>query len=131
MDPISTAALAGATLAATAALQSVGEEAGRSSWTATSRLMERIRNRFSGNREAEGALARACGSPDDEAAVGELQRVLHEYMLRDSEFSQEIRRLVDESVRSAGGVGGVNAAVIKNVQVNQGAVKVAGDLNFS
>ncbi|WBP89270.1 hypothetical protein [Kitasatospora cathayae] len=131
MDPISTAALAGATLAATAALQSVGEEAGRSSWTVASRLVERIRHRFAGNHEAEGALARACDSPDDEAAVGELHRVLHEYMLRDSEFAQEVRRLVDESVRSAGGVGGINAAVIKNVQVNHGKVEVAGDLNFS
>ncbi|MFG2842829.1 hypothetical protein ACGF12_06585 [Kitasatospora sp. NPDC048296] len=131
MDPISTAALAGATLAASAALQSVGDEAGRSSWAVASRLAERIRQRFAGNREAEGVLAQACEHPDNEAAVGDLHRVLYAYMLQDSEFAQEVRRLIDESVRSAGGAGGVHAAVIKNVQVNQGKVVVRGDLNFS
>lgn len=134
MDPITTAAVAGAALVARSALQSAGEGAGRSSWAAVTRLTTRIRARFGGDDQAEAVLASAVENPEDDTAREELQRMLHAYMLRDREFESDLRSLVDEAVKAQGaaaGPGSVNAAVIKNVQVNHGKVEVSGDLNFS
>ncbi|MEY9845887.1 hypothetical protein [Streptacidiphilus sp. MAP5-3] len=133
MDPITTAAVAGAALVASSALQSAGDGVGKASVAAVTRLTTRIRDRFRGDPQAVAALQRAVESPEDEVARDGLQRLLHAYMLQDRAFESELRAMIDEAIKVQGSPGGgsVNAAVIKNVQVNHGKVEVKGDLNFS
>ncbi|WP_329240152.1 hypothetical protein [Streptomyces canus] len=132
MDPVTAVAAAGVALVVKGALETAGQEAGRSGWAGGARLMERIRARFRGNADAEGALDRATGSPDDENAQQELQRQLAAHMLLDSGFETEIRRLVDEAVAAQGRSGAqISAALIKNAQVFNGKVEVQGDWTTS
>ncbi|WP_433918209.1 hypothetical protein OIE50_10500 [Streptomyces canus] len=132
MDPVTAVAAAGVALVVKGALETAGQEAGRSGWAGGARLMERIRARFRGNADAEGALDRVTGSPDDENAQQELQRQLAAHMLLDSGFETEIRRLVDEAVAAQGRSGAqISAALIKNAQVFNGKVEVQGDWTTS
>jgi hypothetical protein len=132
MDPVTAVAAAGVALVVKGALETAGQEAGRSGWAGGARLMERIRVRFRGNADAEGALDRVTGSPDDENAQEELQRQLAAHMLLDSGFETEIRRLVDEAVAAQGRSGAqISAALIKNAQVFNGKVEVQGDWTTS
>ncbi|MCX5259814.1 hypothetical protein [Streptomyces canus] len=132
MDPVTAVAAAGVALVVKGALETAGQEAGRSGWAGGARLMERIRARFRGNADAEGALDRVTGSPDDENAQQELERQLAAHMLLDSGFETEIRRLVDEAVAAQGRSGAqISAALIKNAQVFNGKVEVQGDWTTS
>ncbi|NUJ99840.1 hypothetical protein HRW23_23155 [Streptomyces lunaelactis] len=133
MDPVTAIAAAGVALVAKGALESVGQEAGRSGWGSAGRLVDRIRARFRGDAEAEGAMDRVAQSPDDETAHQDLERLLAAHMLRDRDFETEMRRLIDEAVAAQGGRGGaqVNAALIKNAQVFNEKVEVQGDWNVS
>ncbi|MBT2405036.1 MULTISPECIES: hypothetical protein [unclassified Streptomyces] len=131
MDPVTAVAAAGVALVAQGALQSVGEEAARSGWNSGVRLVERIRARFRGDTQAEGALDRVAQAPDDEDALQELERRLAAYMLQDRAFEAEMRQLVDKAVSSQGRGAQVNAAMIKNVQVFNEKVEVQGDWNMS
>ncbi|WKX73100.1 hypothetical protein [Streptomyces sp. XD-27] len=131
MDPITAAAAAGVALVVKGALESAGQEAGRSGWSGGTRLIERIRARFRGDGDAEGALDRVQQSPDDDAARELLQRMLHAHMLRDRDFESDVRRLIDEAVAAQGGGAQVNAAVIKNAQVFNEKVEIKGDWNIS
>lgn len=124
-------AAAGVALVAQGALQSVGEEAARSGWNSGVRLVERIRARFRGDTQAEGALDRVAQAPADEEARGELERLLAAYMLQDRAFEAEMRQLVDKAVSSQGRGAQVNAALIKNVQVFNEKIEVQGDWNVS
>ena len=130
MDPVTAVAAAGVVLVAKGALESAGQEAGRSGWNGGARLVERIRARFRGNADAEGALDRVTGTPDDEDARQTLERQLAAHMLLDSDFETEIRRLVDEAVTARGGAQ-ISAALIKNAQVFNGKVEVQGDWKTS
>ncbi|MFF0085797.1 hypothetical protein ACFYR1_39775 [Streptomyces canus] len=132
MDPVTAVAAAGVALVVKGALETAGQEAGRSGWAGGARLMERIRARFRGNADAEGALDRVTGSPDDENAQQELERQLAAHMLLDSGFETEMRRLVDEAVAAQGRSGAqISAALIKNAQVFNGKVEVQGDWTTS
>lgn len=131
MDPITAAAVAGVALIVKGALESAGQEAGRSGWGGGARLMERMRARFRGDTEAEGALDRVQQSPGDTVAQEELQRMVLAHMLRDRDFEADIRRAVDEAVAAQGGQAQVNAAVIKNAQVFNEKVEIKGDWNIS
>ncbi|MET7694760.1 hypothetical protein ABZT06_43765 [Streptomyces sp. NPDC005483] len=132
MDPVTAVAAAGVALVVKGALETAGQEAGRSGWAGGARLIERIRARFRGNADAEGALDRVTGSPDDENAQQELERQLAAHMLLDSGFETEIRRLVDEAVAAQGRSGAqISAALIKNAQVFNGKVEVQGDWTTS
>jgi hypothetical protein len=132
MDPVTAVAAAGVALVVKGALETAGQEAGRSGWAGGARLMERIRARFRGNADAEGALDRVAGTPDDENAQQELERQLAAHMLLDSGFETEIRRLVDEAVAAQGRSGAqISAALIKNAQVFNGKVEVQGDWTTS
>ncbi|MCX4862317.1 hypothetical protein OG426_08945 [Streptomyces canus] len=132
MDPVTAVAAAGVALVVKGALETAGQEAGRSGWAGGARLMERIRARFRGNADAEGALDRVTGSPDDENAQQELERQLAAHMLLDSGFETEIRRLVDEAVAAQGRSGAqISAALIKTAQVFNGKVEVQGDWTTS
>ncbi|MEU0426458.1 hypothetical protein ABZ235_23165 [Streptomyces canus] len=132
MDPVTAVAAAGVALVVKGALETAGQEAGRSGWAGGARLMDRIRARFRGNADAEGALDRVTDSPDDENAQQELERQLAAHMLLDSGFETEIRRLVDEAVAAQGRSGAqISAALIKNAQVFNGKVEVQGDWTTS
>ncbi|WP_431041656.1 hypothetical protein ACQUSR_06870 [Streptomyces sp. P1-3] len=131
MDPITAAAAAGVALVVKGALESAGQEAGRSGWSGGAQLIERIRTRFRGDGDAEGALDRVQRSPEDDDARELLQRMLHAHMLRDHDFESDVRRLVDEAVAARGGQAQVNAAVIKNAQVFNEKVEIQGDWNIS
>lgn len=130
MDPVTAVAAAGVALVAKGALESAGQEAGRSGWNGGARLVERIRARFRGDADAEGALDRVTGTPDDEDARQALERQLAAHMLLDTGFETEIRRLVDEAVAARGG-SQISAALIKNAQVFNGKVEVRGDWRTS
>jgi hypothetical protein len=131
MDPITAVAVAGVALVVKGALETTGQEAGRVGWGGGVRLVERLRARFRGDTEAEGALEQVQQSPGDTAAQEELQRMLLAYMLRDRDFEAEIRQTIDEAVAARGGQGQVNAAVIKNAQVFNEKVEIQGDWNIS
>jgi hypothetical protein len=132
MDPVTAVAAAGVALVVKGALETAGQEAGRSGWVGGARLVERIRARFRGNADAEGALDRVTDSPDDENAQQELERQLAAHMLLDSGFETEVRRLVDEAVAAQGRSGAqISAALIKNAQVFNGKVEVQGDWTTS
>lgn len=131
MDPITAAAVAGVALIAKGALETAGQEAGRSGWGGGARLVERLRARFRGDSEAEGALDRLQQSPADEGAQEQLQRLLLAHMLRDREFETDVRRSIDEAVAAGAGRAQVNAAVIKNSQVFNEKVEIKGDWNIS
>ncbi|MEU5051590.1 hypothetical protein [Streptomyces sp. NPDC021096] len=131
MDPVTAVAAAGVALMAKGALESVGQEAGRSGWGGGARLVERIRARFRGDTDAQNALDRLTRTPGDEAAQQELARVIAAHMLRDRSFEDEMRRLVDEAVSARGRGAQVNAALIKNAQVFNEKVEVQGDWNIS
>jgi hypothetical protein len=132
MDPVTAVAAAGVALVVKGALETAGQEAGRSGWAGGARLVARIRARFRGNADAEGALDRVTDSPDDENAQQELERQLAAHMLLDSGFETEVRRLVDEAVAAQGRSGAqISAALIKNAQVFNGKVEVQGDWTTS
>ncbi|MFI9239946.1 hypothetical protein [Streptomyces sp. NPDC053079] len=131
MDPVTAVAAAGVALMAKGALESVGQEAGRSGWGGGARLVERIRARFRGDTDAQNALDRLTRTPSDEAAQQELERVIAAHMLRDRSFEDEMRRLVDQAVSAQGRGAQVNAAMIKNAQVFNEKVEVQGDWNIS
>jgi len=131
MDPI-TVAVACTALVVKGALESAGQEAGRSSWGGGARLVERVRARFSGDAVAETALDEARQNPDDEGARELLRRMLQAHMLRDPSFEDDVRRMVEEAVAAQGaGRASVNAAVIKNAQVFNEKVEVHGDWKTS
>lgn len=133
MDPITAVAAAGVALVVKGALEATGQEAGRSGWSGGARLVERIRARFRGDSEAETALERVADAPDDESGRQELERMLAAHMLRDRQFEDDLRRMVDEAVAAGGGPGGpqVSAALIKNAQVFNEKVEIKGDWNVS
>jgi hypothetical protein len=132
MDPVTAVAAAGVALVVKGALETAGQEAGRSGWAGGARLVERIRARFRGDADAEGALDRVTDAPDDEGARRELERRLAAHMLLDEHFEAEIRRLVDEAVAAQGRSGPqISAALIKNAQVFNGKVEVQGDWTTS
>ncbi|ANP53696.1 hypothetical protein [Streptomyces griseochromogenes] len=132
MDPVTAVAAAGVALVVKGALETAGQEAGRSGWAGGARLVERIRARFRGNAEAENALDLVAGSPDDEGAQQALERQLAAHMLLDPNFETEVRRLVDEAVAAQGRSGAqISAALIKNAQVFNGKVEVQGDWKTS
>ncbi|MFF9804950.1 hypothetical protein ACF1G5_07430 [Streptomyces coeruleorubidus] len=132
MDPVTAVAAAGVALVVKGALETAGQEAGRSGWTGGARLMERIRARFRGNAQAQGALDRVTTTPEDESAQQDLERQLAAQMLLDEGFETEIRRLVDEAVAAQGRSGAqISAALIKNAQVFNGKVEVQGDWTTS
>ncbi|PYC78400.1 hypothetical protein C7C46_16320 [Streptomyces tateyamensis] len=132
MDPISATAIAAAAIAAKSTLEAAAQEAGKASWGGAARVVERIRARFGGDRQAQQVLERAQRNPQDESATALLRALLQSLMQGDPVFADELRTLVDDAVAAQGPAGSaVNAAVIKNVQVNQGPVEVHGDLNFN
>ncbi|TXS46148.1 hypothetical protein EAO75_25700 [Streptomyces sp. uw30] len=132
MDPVTAVAAAGVALVVKGALESAGQEAGRSGWAGGARLVERIRARFRGNAAAEQALEQVTGSPDDENAQQDLQRQLAGHMMLDSDFEAEIRKLVDEAVAAQGRSGPqISAGLIKNAQVFNGKVEVQGNWTTS
>lgn len=132
MDPVTAVAAAGVALVVKGALETAGQEAGRSGWAGGTRLIERIRARFRGSADAESALDRVTGSPDDENAQQELERQLAAHMLLDAGFETEVRRLVDEAVAAQGRSGPqISASLIKNAQVINGKVEVHGNWTTS
>ena len=131
MDPVTAVATAGVALVVKGALESAGQEAGRSGWNGGLRLIERIRARFRGDSTAEAALVEVTRVPEDENAQQALERVLAAHMLLDRDFEDEMRRMVDEAVAAQGGGTQVNAAVIKNSQVFNEKVEIQGDWNVS
>ncbi|MEU3742705.1 hypothetical protein AB0E78_37345 [Streptomyces sp. NPDC032198] len=131
MDPLTAAAAAGVALVVKGMAESAAQEAGRSGWNGGARLVERIRARFRGDTDAEGALDQVQRQPDDESAQEQLQRVLLAHMLRDRDFEADVRRMVDEAVAAQGGGAQVNAALIKNAQVFNQKVEIQGDWNIS
>ncbi|MGW0538068.1 hypothetical protein [Streptomyces sp. NPDC003032] len=131
MDPVTAVAAAGVALVVKGALESAGQEAGRSGWNGGARLIERIRARFRGDSAAETALVEVTRAPDDESAQQTLERVLAAHMLLDRGFENEMRRMVDEAVTAQGRGAQVNAALIKNSQVFNEKVEIKGDWNIS
>jgi len=114
------------------ALESAGQEAGRSGWSGGARLVERIRARFRGNEEAENALDRVTEVPDDESAHEGLERQLAAHMLLDPGFEADVRGMVDEAFSVMGrNDAQINAALIKYAQVFNAKVEVHGDWKTS
>lgn len=130
MEPITAVAIVGVSLVAKGALESAGQEAGRSGWAGGARLLERLQARFRGDGDAEGALDRVQRSPDDDDAQEQLMRILLTYMLRDPSFEADVRRLVKKAEAGQGGAQ-VRAAYIKNAQVFNEKVEIKGDWNNS
>ncbi|MEU8139497.1 hypothetical protein [Streptodolium elevatio] len=131
MDPVTAVAAATVALLAKGALESAGQEAGRSGWSGGARLLARIRARFRGDPAAEAALDEVTRAPDDESARQVLELTLATHMRSDRAFEDEVRRMVDESVAGTGNTTQVNAAVIKNAQVFNEKVEIQGDWNIS
>ncbi|MDK1472633.1 hypothetical protein QNO07_04200 [Streptomyces sp. 549] len=131
MDPVTAVAAAGVALVVKGALESAGQEAGRSGWDGGARLVARIRARFRGDSTAVAALDEATRAPSDESAQQALERVLAAHMLLDRSFEHEVRQMVNEAVAARGSGAQVNAALIKNSQVFNEKVEVKGDWNIS
>lgn len=131
MDPVTAVAAAGVALVVKGALESAGQEAGRSGWNGGARLIERIRARFRGDSAAEATLVEVTRAPDDESAQSALERFIAAHMLLDRSFEDEMRRTVDEAVAAQGRGAQVNAALIKNSQVFNEKVEIKGDWNIS
>jgi hypothetical protein len=131
VDPITATGLAAAAIAAGAALESAGDEAGRASWRGASDVLARIQRRFAGDGPAERTLEAARLAPDDDAAVDALARAVSGYLRRDGEFAEAIRERLATAAGEAGVQSLVRAAYIRNVQVNRQPVTVQGDLNFN
>ncbi len=131
MDPVTAVAAAGVALVVKGALESAGQEAGRSGWTGGARLIERVRARFRGDSAAEAALVEVTRAPDDENAQQVLERLLTAHMLLDRGFEDEVRRLVNEAVAASSSGAQVSAALIKNSQVFNEKVEIKGDWNIS
>lgn len=131
MDPLTAAAAAGVALVVKGMAESAAQEAGRAGWNGGARLVERIRARFRGDTDAEGALDHVQRQPDDVGAQEQLQRMLLAHMLRDRDFEADVRTMVDEAVAAQGGGAQVNAALIKNAQVFNEKVEIQGDWNIS
>lgn len=132
MDPVTAVAAAGVALVVKGALESAGQEAGRSGWSGGARLVERIRARFRGNEEAENALDRVTEVPDDESAHEGLERQLAAHMLLDPGFEADVRGMVDEAFSVMGrNDAQINAALIKYAQVFNAKVEVHGDWKTS
>lgn len=131
MDPVTAVAAASVALVVKGALESAGQEAGRSGWSGGARLLERIRGRFRGDPAAEAALDEVTRAPEDEVAQQALERTLAAHMLRDRAFEDAIRLAVDEAVAAHGRTAQVNAALIKNAQVFNEKVEIQGDWNIS
>ncbi|MHC0430653.1 hypothetical protein ACX6XY_10735 [Streptomyces sp. O3] len=127
MDPVTAVAAAGVALVVKGALESAGQEAGRSGWNGGARLIERVRARFRGDSAAEDTLDQVTRAPEDESAQRELERLLAAHMLRDRDFEDEVRRAVDQAVAAQGGGAQVSAALIKNAQVFNEKVEIKGD----
>lgn len=131
MDPISTAAIAAALIAAQKGAEKLGDEAGQATWTGLGRLVTLIRARLGREREGSSALAAVEKQPNDSQAMAALGLALQHHMQRDAYFASELRALVTEA-QSRGEVTSrvsIKAETIK--AVFEGEVNVQGDLNIS
>jgi hypothetical protein len=96
VDPMS---LTVAGLVAKAALEGVGDEAGRGAWSALGRVLVALRHRFAGDESASQALAAVQQSPNDQSRVSELATAVQERAEADAAFRSELEALVSEAKR--------------------------------
>ncbi len=131
MEPVFAAASAAVALVVQTAAKAVGEKSANASWSAAKSLVERIRDRFGGDREAEGALRAVESEPQEPRAQESLQRMVTAYMLRDQGFCDELVDLVERARASSPGGAAIQASVIKNANVFNDKVEISGDWNLN
>ncbi len=84
-------------------------------------LWEKVRNRFSGDEQASGALARLAEQPENERRQGAVEDHLDDFMSADPHFVEALAKLADE----------VKAAGYGTIQVRDaGAVAVGGNVSI-
>ncbi|MFF8767764.1 hypothetical protein ACF07Q_24880 [Nocardiopsis dassonvillei] len=123
------AASAAVALVVQTAAQTIGEKSGNASWDAAKSVVERIRSRFAGDREAEGTLAAIENHPEEEGNQESLQRMLAAYMLRDQQFRDELIEMTEKAGRTSSGGAAIQASMIKNANVFNEKVQISGDWN--
>jgi hypothetical protein len=125
MDPFS---LSVAALLAKA-LGGAAEEAGRGATDALGRLVAAVRGRFTGDEQAEKALAAIERSPSDETS-GQTLALAIERVSKDDAFREELKELVAEAERDPR-VGRFMTEVRDNAQVGKIVnIENAGDVSF-
>ncbi len=88
--------------------EQVAKDIGSDVWTGAKKLVETIRDKFKGQREAESTLENFIQNPERHRAA--LTDILREQLEADPSFATEVRRLVDspplqEVIIRAGGLG--------------------------
>lgn len=131
MEPVFAAASAVVALVVQSAAKNIGEESGKASWGAAKSVVERIQKRFRGDREAEDSLRDIEGMPKKPEVQDSLQRLLVAYMLRDQKFHDELVELVERAGEASFGGASIQASVIKNANVFNDKVEIAGDWNLN
>jgi hypothetical protein len=128
MDPISIAA---ATLVAKWAAESLVKEAGKSAWEGLKKIYEAVSVKVKGNRDNKEVLQRLEKKPTSEARRAELAEVIDGLVKTDSDFAQQLRRLVDEA-GSATTTGSFVTQVMGNAKVGKitNIGTIHGDVHF-
>jgi ApbE superfamily uncharacterized protein (UPF0280 family) len=127
MDPISVTAAA----LIVKVLDQFAADAGKHAWSGFTKLMNLVRQKFSGDPTATTALAAAQAAPADQQRVDELTASIDKYVRDDPQFKSALAELVKEAesdptigefVTEVSG----NAQVGKIVNINE----VKGDVSF-
>jgi len=134
VEPISTLALAAATLFATRAADEAGSQAGKALSAATGRLVAWVRGKGHQDVETGAALTMVQAAPADQARIDLLAQVLAARAAADPAFAGELRELVG-AAQQAGDVrltiggahvhGNVSGGTVTQVAGNQ--YNVAGN----
>lgn len=131
MDPITTAAVAVAILAAQKGAEKVGEEAGQASWAGLAKLIATIRARFTNDAEGEKALARVEHTPDDQQAQATLGLMLRVQMEHDAEFARRMEGIVLDAKESGELTEHVSIQADTIKAIFQEKVTVKGNFNIA
>jgi len=99
LDPVSLAALAAPFLAKGA--ESFTKTAGEKLGGKIVELCQAVVDKFKGDSQAEKTLARAKEMPESEDRQSALKGILTEKMKADVDFTEEMRKLLDEIQKSA------------------------------
>jgi len=94
VEPISTLAIAAATLFATKAAEEVGSQAGKGLSAAAGQLVAWLRGKVDQDAETGAALTMVQAAPTDQARIDLLAQVLATRANADPAFASELRELV-------------------------------------
>jgi hypothetical protein len=118
VGPTEPAAITAATLLATKALEGFAGQVGETTWAGMSRLMDLVRHKVTGHRQAEVALRQVQQHPEDSKRVWELGELLATFAAQDDAFHRELAALVADA-RSDPTIGPLAAQVYGQARVGQ------------